>query len=199
MFKKLLIASGNKGKIREIKDLLKDLDVEVLGLNDVGLQNVEEPEETGSTFAENSLIKAKYYAKKSGYPTLADDSGLCVEALNGDPGIYSARWAGVNKDFSYAMDLIKSKLDEVNAVDYSANFTCVITLYNPSTENVEYFKGVVEGELTFPPRGDGGFGYDPIFIPKDYDKTFAELSLEIKQKISHRANALKKLKEYLGK
>lgn len=199
MLKKLLIASGNKGKIKEIKDLLKDLNIEILSLKDIELDNIEEPEETSKTFAENSLIKAKYYAEKSGYFTLSDDSGLCVKALNNDPGIYSARWAGANKDFNYAMNLIKSKLDETNTEDYSANFTCVVTLYNPDKNEAEYFEGIVDGDLTFPPRGNGGFGYDPIFIPKGYNETFAELPLEVKQKISHRANALKKLKESLSK
>lgn len=194
---KILIASANKGKVREIKDFFKDLDVEILGLEDVNLQDIEEPEENGLTFEENSLIKAKYYSEKSGYPTLADDSGLCINALDGEPGIYSARWAGTAKDFSHAMNLIKNKLDEKNAEDYNANFTCGITLYIPENNRVKYFEGKVEGTLTFPPRGDNGFGYDPIFIPNGYDKTFAELSLEIKQKLSHRADALNQLKEYL--
>lgn len=183
----LLIASKNEGKVVEIKELLSDFNVEVLSAVDV---DAEEPEETGETFIENAELKARYYGEKTGLPALADDSGLAVEALGGMPGIYSARWAGPNKDFKSAMKRIKTELGKTD--NKKAKFVCALSLYNPKTKEIYSFEGVVEGNLTFPPKGSKGFGYDPIFIPNGYNKTFAEISHEDKQRVSHRARAFEK-------
>lgn len=192
--KKLLIASGNEGKVNEISRLLERFNVEVLSAAEFDLP---EPEETGSTFVENAVLKAKYYSKKTNLPALADDSGLCVEVLKGAPGVFSARWAGENKDFVAAMNRVRDEVrllqsTDNNTFNNNAKFMCTLALHWPD-EHTETFEGVVEGTLTFPPRGSAGFGYDPIFIPKGYNQTFAEISADEKQKISHRANAFAKL------
>lgn len=186
--KKLLLASGNSGKVKEITALLAPFAIEVISAKDY---NLEEPEETGSTFIENAEIKARYYGAATGLPALADDSGLCVEALGGRPGIYSARWAGETKDFTLAAKKIESELGESKNRD--AYFACALSLYWPEDGHVESFEGTVHGALTFPGRGEKGFGYDPIFIAKGYNQTFAEISPEEKHKISHRADAFRKL------
>jgi XTP/dITP diphosphohydrolase len=187
---KLLIASGNEGKIMEIREIMSDFNVEIVSAKDFG---IAEPEETGETFIENAVLKAKHYGDISGLPALADDSGLCVDALGGAPGIHSARWGGEAKDFNAAMKKVESELpDKKNA---KAKFVCALALYWPKMpkNNLETVEGYVEGALTFPKRGTKGFGYDPIFIPKGYDKTFAEIDHEVKLKISHRADAFDKL------
>ncbi len=152
--------------------------------------NLPEPEETGSTFAENAALKAEVAAQGSGKPALADDSGLAVSALNGDPGIYSARWAGPDKDFTLAMEKVHEALGD--SADRSAAFMCVMALAW-ADGHTEIFEGRVEGTIIWPPRGGKGFGYDPIFIPEGYDVTFAEMEPDEKQKISHRARAFEKL------
>jgi XTP/dITP diphosphohydrolase len=185
---KLLIASGNKGKIVEISKLLEPFNVEVISAADYYLP---EPEENGSTFIENAEIKSRYYSNKTGLPSLADDSGLCVEALNGAPGIFSARWAGKNKDFQIAMKKVQDEMGDTT--NKSAKFICALSLYLPKTNSVENFEGIVEGEISFPPRGECGFGYDPIFIADGMKETFAEIEPEKKHNISHRADAFNKL------
>ncbi|MDX1948976.1 MAG: RdgB/HAM1 family non-canonical purine NTP pyrophosphatase [Rickettsiales bacterium] len=208
LIKEILIASNNKGKVKEIKDLLTPFNYKILSTEILG--NIDEPEETGDSFAENALIKAKYYSEKSGKICLSDDSGIEVHSLNNMPGIYSARWGGVKKDFNLAMQKVEDALNEngINTryegqdiADYnkkllSANFTCALCLYFPNGE-YKIFEGKVFGTLTFPPRGDAGFGYDPIFIAEGHNKTFAEIEPEFKHQISHRAKAFEKFVNYL--
>ena len=191
---KLVIASHNKGKIREINDLVAPLDIEAVGADTLGLID---PEETGKTFAENAAIKAHAAASATGLPALSDDSGLCVDALGGDPGIYSARWAGEPRDFAAAMEKVHGALKAEGASDFSARFVCVLCLIIPNEEE-QYFEGEVRGRLRFPPKGDKGFGYDPIFIANGYDITFGEMDPAAKHAISHRAVAFEKLKQALS-
>ncbi|MGB0719985.1 MAG: RdgB/HAM1 family non-canonical purine NTP pyrophosphatase [Bdellovibrionales bacterium] len=186
----LVIATHNAGKAREISDLLKPYVARFYTAGDLGLS---EPEETASTFTGNAELKALAAAKASGKPALADDSGLAVAALNGEPGIYSARWAvqpDGSRDFAAAMRKVEDALGDVQ--DRSAAFICVLSLAWPDG-HVESFEGRVDGALEFPPRGDKGFGYDPIFVPKGYDLTFAQMEPEAKHAISHRADAFAKL------
>ncbi len=184
---KLVIASHNAGKVREIADLLAGRGVEVVSAGGLGLP---EPEETGETFAENAEIKAVAAAKGAGVPALADDSGLCVVALDGAPGVYSARWAGPDKDFGHAMERIRVALGE--DTEREAFFVCALALAWPDG-HCEILEGRVDGFLTFPPRGEKGFGYDPIFVPVGDSRTFAEMEPDEKHAISHRARAFRKL------
>lgn len=187
--KKLVLATHNPGKVREIATLLAPYDVEVVAAGDLGLP---EPEETGSTFAENALLKARAAATASGLPALADDSGLCVWALFGEPGIYSARWAGPDKDFTKAMARVHDEL--MMEDDRSASFICALALAQPDGA-AEVFEGRVDGTLIWPPRGDKGFGYDPMFVPQGHDVTFGEMNPVAKHAISHRARAFALLVE----
>lgn len=189
--KRLVVATHNPGKLREIAALLQPFDVETISAGALGLP---EPEETGSTFTENAELKARGAAVASGFPALADDSGICIDALGGAPGIYSARWAGENKDFASAMARVKSELDAlgVPAEKQPAHFISVLTLAWPDG-HFETFEGRVDGHLTFPPRGLKGFGYDPIFVPEGHDQTFGELEPEYKHGMSHRARAFAQL------
>ena len=182
----LLVASHNQGKVREIADLLSPFGILVRGAVELGLK---EPEETGLTFAENALLKAHAAAKDSGFAALADDSGLCVAALDGAPGIHSARWAGPDRDFTLAMARVERELK--SARDASAKFVCVLALAAPSGE-AETFTGEVHGRLVFPPRGKNGFGYDPIFVADGLSLTFGEIDPAQKHAISHRAHAFEK-------
>jgi XTP/dITP diphosphohydrolase len=189
---KLVVASHNPGKVREIGDLLRPLGFQAVSAGDLGLP---EPVEDGATFAENALIKARAAAQGAGLPALADDSGLCVDALNGEPGIHSARWGGPDKDFDMAMRLIEEKLQAAGAdtgEQRKAHFTCALALAWPNG-GAEIFEGHVHGHLVWPPRGERGFGYDPVFVPQGHDITFAEMEPEQKHAISHRAEAIKKL------
>lgn len=188
---RLVIASHNPGKVREIADLLEPFDLEVKSAADFALP---EPEENGLTFAENAEIKARAVACGSGLPALADDSGLSVVALSGQPGIYSARWAGPDKDFRLAMDRVEKELS--GNADRRAEFVCALALATPQGD-LEIFEGRVQGQLVWPPRGDRGFGYDPIFVPEGDKRTFGEMAPEEKHAISHRARAFAKLKERL--
>lgn len=183
----LVIATHNSGKLREIAALLSPYHVKCQSAGELGLP---EPEETGASFAENALIKARAAALASGKPALADDSGLSVGALGGDPGIYSARWAGPEKNFTLAMNKVKDAL--AGRDNRKAAFICVLCLCWPDG-HVENFEGRVEGRLTFPPRGEKGFGYDPIFIPDGHNMTFAEMDPDDKHTISHRADAFRQL------
>lgn len=189
--KQLVIASHNKGKIAEIRSMLAPLGIEVKSASDV---TVSEPEETGSSFAENACLKAEHAAMACGLPCLADDSGLAVDALDGAPGIYSARWAGPDKDFSAAFERIQKGIAGKNA---KAHFVCVLALCIPD-DRTYIFEGRIDGKLTFPPRGSKGFGYDPLFIADGYDITFAEMDPAEKNRISHRARAFAKFIDFLG-
>lgn len=187
----LVLATHNKGKIHEFEALLAPYITSFSSSYELGLT---EPEETGSTFTENATIKALSAAKESGKPALADDSGLSVYALNGDPGIYSARWAGPEKDFDMAMEKIHTMLGDNN--DRSAAFVAVLALAWPDG-HTETFEGRAEGTIIWPPRGDRGFGYDPFFLPDGFQQTFAEMTREEKQAISHRAKAFHALQSAL--
>ncbi|CCG41798.1 RdgB/HAM1 family non-canonical purine NTP pyrophosphatase [Magnetospirillum molischianum] len=184
---RLVIASHNQGKVREIGDLLAPFGADVVSAATLGLP---EPDETGVTFVENAELKARAAAAASGLPSLADDSGLAVAALGGAPGIFSARWAGPNKDFLAAMARIEAELGE--QADRSARFVCVLSLAWPDG-HCESFEGTVAGEIVWPPRGDKGFGYDPIFRPVGGTLTFAEIEPAAKHAISHRADAFRQL------
>ncbi len=185
----LIVASHNPGKVREIKALLGPHGIEPLGASELHLP---EPEETGATFAANAELKARAAADAGHHPALADDSGLSVDALDGAPGIYSARWAGPKKDFSVATARVERALLEKKAHDFSAKFVCALSLALPHGE-VRTFQGEIHGRLTFPPRGKLGFGYDPIFIPEGFEQTFGEIDPHVKNAMSHRARAFEKL------
>jgi XTP/dITP diphosphohydrolase len=186
---KLVIASHNAGKVREIKALLGPYGIEPVSAADLDLP---EPEETGTTFVANAELKALQAADLSGLPALADDSGLCVDALNGDPGIFSARWAGESKNFGRAMELVESNLDMIEDAPRDAHFVCALALAWPDG-HVEWFEGRVEGTLVWPPRGDNGFGYDPMFLPDGQTLTFGEMTPEAKTPLTHRADAFRQL------
>jgi len=184
---KLVIASHNPGKVREIAALLEHFGCEVVSAGDLGLG---EPEETGATFAANAELKARAAAQSSNLPALADDSGLAVTALGGEPGIFSARWAGPDKDFAHAMKTVEDRLSGKD--DRSAHFVCALAMCWPDG-HVEAFKGRVDGTLVWPVRGSQGFGYDPMFMADGYDITFGEMEPNEKHRISHRADAFRKL------
>lgn len=182
---KLVVASHNKGKVREIFALLSPFGIEVVGAGELGLP---EPEETGETFAENAILKARAAALATKCYALSDDSGLSVDALDGSPGIYSARWAGENKDFGLAMAKVERLLHELQLSDRKAKFVCCLALSDPSG-HCDTYQGEVHGHLEFPPRGTKGFGYDPIFVANGMSETFAEIEPDAKHAISHRAKA----------
>ena len=185
---RLAIASHNPGKLREIMELIAPFGIKAAGAAELGLP---EPEETGSSFAENAMLKAEAAAKGSGLPALADDSGLCVAALDGAPGIHSARWAGPKKDFRLAMRRVEEELRQTESHDMRAFFVCVLALAGPQAQT-QIYEGRVYGSLTFPPRGQLGFGYDPIFVPEGFRMTFGEMAPADKHAMSHRARAFAK-------
>jgi XTP/dITP diphosphohydrolase len=186
---KLVIASHNQGKVREIDALLRDHGIEAVS---AGALDLPEPEETGTTFVANAELKALQAADLSGLPALADDSGMCVDALGGDPGIFSARWAGASKDFAAAMKLVETKLQETPGAARTARFVCALALAWPDG-HVEWFEGRVDGTLVWPPRGDKGFGYDAMFLPDGETETFGEMDPARKHAMSHRADAFRQL------
>ncbi|WP_298499258.1 RdgB/HAM1 family non-canonical purine NTP pyrophosphatase [uncultured Maritimibacter sp.] len=191
---KLVIASHNKGKLREIAALVEPFGVSVVSAGDLGLP---EPAETEDTFAGNARIKAHFAAKESGLPALSDDSGLMVDALNGAPGVYTADWAETpnGRDFSRAMEKTWALLETDKAPEpRRASFNCTLCLAWPDGHD-EIFDGQVSGRLTWPPRGEQGFGYDPMFIPDGFDVTFGEMDPAKKHDMSHRAVAFAKLVE----
>ncbi|MGH6889719.1 MAG: RdgB/HAM1 family non-canonical purine NTP pyrophosphatase [Rhizomicrobium sp.] len=191
----LVIASHNAGKVGEIAALLAPLGVETRTAAGLGLA---EPEETGATFAENARLKAAAAADALGLAALADDSGLVVPALGGAPGIYSARWAGPEKDFSRAMMRLETELKGCGATDGpEASFVCALAFAVPG-EQIEIFEGEVHGRLRFPPKGTRGFGYDPIFVANGMEQTFGEIDPVLKHTISHRARAFAKLMDRLS-
>lgn len=189
---RIVAATHNPGKARELAALL-DGRFEVL---DAGALGLGEPEETEQTFAGNALVKARAAADSAGLIALADDSGLSVAALDGAPGVYSARWAGPSRDFGHAMRLVEQRLAESESDDTAAWFTSALAVAWPDGPAV-VVEGRVDGTLTFPPRGGKGFGYDPIFVPQGHDRTFGELDASVKDVISHRARAFAKLKAAL--
>ncbi len=182
---RLVIATHNPGKLVEIAELVAPFGVDAVSAGELGLP---EPEETGDSFAANAILKATAAANAAGLPALADDSGLAVDALDGDPGIYSARWAGPGKDFGAAMQKVESALAAKGAAGRSARFVCALALAWPDG-HVECFEGTVEGDLVWPPRGQRGFGYDPMFLPAGGTLTFGEMEPAAKHAISHRASA----------
>jgi XTP/dITP diphosphohydrolase len=187
---RLVIASHNAGKVREIKELLAPFGIEPIS---AAALDLPEPEETGTTFIANAELKAMQAADLSGLPALADDSGLCVDALNGDPGIFSARWAGLEKDFGRAMHLVWGAVEAKGPeAGHDAHFVCALALAWPDG-HVEVFEGRVDGTLAWPPRGDRGFGYDPMFVPNGHAITFGEMDPDKKHGMSHRADAFAKL------
>jgi len=198
---RLVIATHNKGKLAEMRELLGRHGVEAVSASEL---NLPEPEETGMTFAANARIKAEAAANASGLPSFADDSGLAVDALDGAPGIYSARWAGETKDFRHAMEKVEGMLRERDAFkseQRKAHFVSVLCVAWPDG-HVEEFEGKVDGTLVWPPRGDQGFGYDPMFLPHGFDLTFGEMTSDQKhglppkgQGLSHRARAFLQLAE----
>lgn len=189
---RICFASHNKNKVKEMNAIMPK-GISLVGLSDVGID--EEIAETGSTFAENAHIKADFVYDKLKMPVFADDSGLMVEALNGDPGVFSARYAGADKDDQKNMDLLLDNLK--GADDRSAQFKTVIAFRDHSGMR-QTFEGSIAGVITHEKKGQNGFGYDPIFQPEDHDLTFAELPAEVKNRISHRARAVHKLLEYLS-
>ncbi|PBB18397.1 RdgB/HAM1 family non-canonical purine NTP pyrophosphatase [Mesorhizobium sp. WSM4313] len=203
--KKIVVASHNEGKLRELADLMAPFGFEAKSAKEYGLP---EPDETGTTFEENAYIKAYAAAKATGLPALSDDSGLCVDALDGAPGVYTANWAETpdgSRDFGMAMQRTEVALQEVGATEpaqRTGRFVAVICLAFPDGE-AEYYRGEAEGRLVWPPRGTLGFGYDPVFLPNGFDKTFGEMSAQEKhgwrpgqaRALSHRARAFQKFAE----
>lgn len=182
--KKIILATHNKDKLAEFRELLVPFGIEIVSSGELGLS---EPEETGKDFRENALIKARAAVQEAGLPALADDSGVCVNALDGQPGLYSARWAGEEKDFRKAMRRIHDELGA--AADRSAYFICVLALVWPDGHE-EIVEGRCDGAIIWPPRGDKGMGYDPCFVPEGETRTFAEMDAEEKHAQSHRGRAM---------
>ena len=191
---KLVIATHNSGKLREIADLIEPLGIKCLSAAELGLP---EPEEIGNTFVDNADLKAREAADLSGLPALADDSGLCVDALHGAPGIFSARWAEDeqgNRDWMRAMERVWREVESAGPdAGHDAHFACALAIAWPNDGQAENFEGRVDGTLTWPPRGDKGFGYDPIFVPAGHEATFGEMDPAQKHQMSHRADAFRKL------
>lgn len=195
---RLIAATHNPGKVKELAGLLSEAGFVAVSAGELGLA---EPEETADTFRGNAELKALAAAKAANQPALADDSGLACDGLSGAPGIYSARWAGPEKDFRAAMqkveDGLKAETTSDGEVDRRASFVCVLSLAWPDG-HVESFEGIVRGQLVWPPRGEKGFGYDPIFVPEGETETFGEMPAERKLPLTHRALAFAKLKAYLA-
>lgn len=189
----LLLATRNPGKVREITSILEDSGWSFSSAQ----ENVGTPDENGKTFTDNAIAKARFYASAAGLWALADDSGLEVDALGGAPGVYSARYAGENASDADRRELLLSELAKVSAPERRARFVCVVAIANADGAVLNVSEGICVGTLTFAPRGNGGFGYDPLFVPDGYDQTFAELPENVKNRISHRARALLKTKQFL--
>ena len=198
---RLVLATHNAGKLKEFQELFEPYGLELVSAGELGLP---EPEETGTTFAENARLKAHAAAQASGMLALSDDSGLCVDALNGDPGVYTADWAGVPRDFAHAMKRVEDALQAANATSPSqrrASFNATMCLAHPDGRDVLYV-GKCDGTLVWPPRGEQGHGYDPVFMPNGYDITFGQMPPEMKHSwapgqegLSHRARAFSKFVE----
>jgi len=192
---KLVIATHNAGKFREISALLEPFGIACVGADELDLP---ETEETGVSFVDNAELKAREAADLTGLPALSDDSGLCVDALGGMPGIFSARWAeereGGGRDFLTAMERVWEQLDAIGPrASRDAHFACALAIAWPNDGQCEAFEGRIDGKLVWPPRGERGFGYDPMFVAAGHDQTFGEMVPEEKHRISHRARAFEKL------
>ena len=191
---KLVIATHNPGKLREMRDLMEPLGITCVGAEELGLP---EPEEIGVTFVDNADLKAREAADLSGLPAFADDSGLCVDALHGAPGIFSARWAEDeqgNRDWMRAMERVWREVEAAGPdAGHDAHFACALAIAWPNDGQAENFEGRVDGTLVWPPRGEKGFGYDPIFVPAGHVVTFGEMEPAEKHRMSHRADAFRKL------
>ena len=193
---RVLIATQNTGKVREIRRLLVKISIEFVGLDQVG--PVTAPEEDGTTFLENAVIKARYYADRFGNIALADDSGLVVDALDGSPGVHSARYGGDGLTDAERTDLLLRELREVPAGKRTARFVCAVVVYDPSKDGkLLHASGTVEGSITREPRGTDGFGYDPVFVPIGETRTTAEMSAEEKDELSHRGRAIRAIEPVL--
>ena len=186
-FDTLIIATHNTGKLNEIHQLLGNSPLNLLSAQDIDLP---EPEETGTTFIANAELKAKAAYEATGKPCVADDSGLCVDALNGEPGIYTARWAG--RDYQMGMQKLEAAIKETGSDDNNAHFVCAVAFVDEAGQ-CHSFESTCHGTLTFPPRGPDGFGYDPIFVPNGENRTFAEMDADEKFALSHRGKAFRKL------
>jgi XTP/dITP diphosphohydrolase len=192
---KLLIGSNNKGKLKEIKTLLPKR-IKIYSTSDF---DIKSPVENGKTFEDNSIIKSKYFSKKTNLPCLADDSGLEIDILDKAPGIYSARWSGKNSDFNRAIKKVYKELDKKDKnwkkKKIKARFVCSLSI-SYLEKVIACVRGKIEGTISTEPKGNNGFGYDPIFIPKEKNLTFGEMSSKIKYKMDHRFNAFKKIKKF---
>jgi XTP/dITP diphosphohydrolase len=191
----LIVATTNAGKANELAELLAGVSVRLRSLTE--FPRVEAVEETGQTFDENAAIKATFYGQRFDRMTLADDSGLEVDALGGAPGVHSARYAGVGADDSQRVARLLDELAQSGAQDRRARFVCVVAIYEPASGELRFFRGACGGRIAAEPCGSNGFGYDPIFIPEGYDVSFAQLPSSVKQQISHRARALADARTYL--
>ncbi len=192
---KLLVATNNKGKLIELSGLLAGLPIELLTLGDIGC--TVEVEETGATFAENAALKAREYARLAGLTTLADDSGLEVEALGNRPGVLSARYGGADLGFDKKMSMLLDELEKTGGNDRLARFVCAMAIADAAGEIVHSAEGICPGNIALAPRGTNGFGYDPLFIPDGFENTFGELDNAVKQKISHRSRAFCQIMPFL--
>jgi XTP/dITP diphosphohydrolase len=188
---RLVVASHNPGKVREIADLIAPWKLQAISVGELGLP---EPDETEPTFIGNALLKARAAAHGAQLPALADDSGLCVEALDGAPGIYSARWAGPTKDFSLAMEDVNRRMQASGRSSRAAWYICALAIAWPDGVEAS-FEGRIDGELVWPPRGTRGFGYDPMFVPEGHSLTFGEMEPGAKHAMSHRARAFRQFVE----
>ena len=192
----LLVATGNAGKLREIRALLDDLPITLVSLAD--FPTIEAVAETGSTFVENAALKALGYARQAGVFTLADDSGLEIDALEGAPGVRSARYLGDHASYADRMNALLTALKAANDVARTARFVCALAIASDKQEMLYTTEGTCEGRIAGSPRGTGGFGYDPVFLPEGFTQTFGELSADIKSGISHRGRALAKARQFLA-
>ncbi len=192
---KLILASSNQGKLAELRDLLGDADIDLHAQSEFGVEDVDE---TGLTFIENAILKARHAARATGLPALGDDSGLCVDALNGAPGLYSARYSGVHGDNAANITKLLDALRNVPETQRSARFVCVLAMLRHADDPQPLVaEGVWEGRVLFAPRGDRGFGYDPVFFDTERGMGAAELETSLKRRISHRGRALAQLRETL--
>ena len=191
----LLLGTRNPGKLKEITSILEDSGWSFSSLQE--FESVESPDENGETYSDNAIVKARFYAAATGMHALADDSGLEVDALAGAPGVLSARYAGKNASDAERRKLLLSELAKTDDKDRRARFVSVVAIASPDGTILNLSEGICEGVITSVPRGTGGFGYDPLFIPDGYDQTFAELAENVKNSISHRARALMKTNEFL--
>jgi len=192
----VLLATRNPGKIREIENILRGSGWSFSSLE--SFPGVDTPAESGVTYADNAILKARFYALATGMYALADDSGLEVEALAGAPGVFSARYAGDNASDADRRALLLSELAKIPIANRRARFVSVVAISDAKGSVLNVSEGICEGTIIFSPRGDGGFGYDPLFVPDGYNQTFAELSEDVKNRISHRARALMKTRDFLS-